>query len=234
MNKAGLPNPLGAARMCCLLEDELAELGFSLLVSEDMAALHEAKKLSRNSVVGPMHDHKVAVLDEGRAYWMQLTEVETGNIIGIQAYRCDRVDTHLADWCMNYMIGVYMRRQELMVPSHINPPGGSVSLRLKGNLVYHGECWISPTVKNRKVMESFVRLGTVLSHIKWNPEAIWALVSGQVARNGFHVRSGYVTVERGFLRWTWASDGIDPTEYLITLERDSVLALIENYLAKED
>lgn len=220
--------------MCCILENELAETGFNVSVSEDMAALHDVKRVARGSVVGPMHDHKVAVLDGGRAFWMKISDSGTGNIVGLQSYRCDYVDTHLADWCMNYMIGVYMRRQELMVPSHVNPPAGSVSLRLKGNLVYHGECWVSPGVKNRKVMENFVRLGTVLSHLKWNPEAIWALVSGQVARNGFHVRSGYVTVERGFLRWTWASDGIDPTEYLITLERPSIAALIEEYLTTED
>jgi hypothetical protein len=233
MKKLGLQNPLAAARMCCVLEDELAELGLEVSVCDDMSALHGAKQLARNAVVGPMHDNSVAVLDDGRAIWMQLTDTETGNIVGLQAYRCDYVDTHLADWCLNYMIGIYMRRQELMVPSHVNPPVGSISHSLNGDLVYHGECWISPTIKNRRVMEVFVRLGTITSYLKWNPQAIWALVSGQVARNGFHVRAGYTVVERGFLRWTWASEGIDTTEYLIVLERKSIEALIDEQLFKE-
>ncbi len=230
MGKVGLADPLGAARMCTDLEDMLCEIGYSVTNSEDMGALSETKMIVRGHPSAPMHDSSVAVLDGGRAFWMQLVDNATGNVVGLQAYRCDQVDTNLADWCVNYMIGIYMRRQELMVPSHVSPPSGSIALRLAGRLVYHGECWISQNVRNRKVFEVFVRLGTLLSHIKWQPDAVWALVNEQMARNGFHTRAGYTIIEKGFLRWLWASEGVAPVEFLIAVERDSIEAMIDEHL----
>jgi hypothetical protein len=162
--------------------------------------------------------------------WNWLTNAE-GAVVGLQAFRFDNVDTHLADWCLNYMIGVYMRRQEMMVPTHAQPPAGSVAERLTGKLVYHGEIWIDKQIKNRKVFELFVRLGLQLALLKWQPDAIWGLASAQMAGHGHFTRVGYTVLERGFLRWQWASEGVDPVEYLVAVERPSLEAMAEEFLA---
>jgi hypothetical protein len=230
MKNVGLTHPLAAARAATLFEEELRELGLRVHVSADMEAFNLTKLEVRDMPVAPMHHYAVGVFNRERAFWMSLTD-ESGAVVGLQAFRYDEIDTHLADWCVTYMIGVYMRQQELMVPSFPKPPEGSISERLTGKLVYHGEIWISKNIKSRKVFELFVRLGLVLAVIKWRPDAIWGLASAQMAGHGHFTRVGYTVLERGFLRWQWASEGIDPVEYLVAVELPSLEGMIDETLA---
>jgi hypothetical protein len=232
MKNVGLTQPLGAARAAILLEEELKSLKLQAHLSSDMQAFDEAKQSVRDSAAAPMHHYATGVFDRERAFWMHLTD-EAGDVVGLQAFRYDEIDTHLADWCLNYMIGVYMRRQEMLVPSFPHPPQGSVAERLTGKLVYHGEIWISKSIKSRKVFEIFVRLGLILAVIKWRPDAIWGLASAQMAGHGHFTRVGYTILERGFLRWQWATEGIDPVEYLVAAELPSLEAMINEMLATE-
>ena len=232
MKKAGLSHPLNAARAATALEAELKDMGFKVHVSSDMPAFNAAKLKLRGSLPSPMHDHEVCVFGHERAFWMYLTD-DAGQMVGLQAYRYDEIDTSLADWCVTYMVGVYMRRQELMVPSHSKPPEGSASERLTGKLVYHGEIWIDKQIKNRKVFEQFVKLGLVLALIKWQPDAIWGLATTQMANHGHFTRVGYTILERGFLRWQWSTDSIGPMEYLVAVEKQSLEAMVEEMLAPE-
>jgi hypothetical protein len=230
MGAMGLEQPMLAARAAVQLESELASLGLTTHVSSDMKAFNDAKMKARGIPVAPMHHFEVGVFDRERAFWMYLTDA-TGECVGLQAFRYDEIDTHLADWCVTYMIGAYMRRGEMLVPSHAQPPKSSISERLTGKLVYHGEIWIEKQIKNRKVFEHFVRLGLILALIKWRPDAIWGLASAQMAGHGHFTRVGYTILERGFLRWQWASDGIDPIEYLVATERHALEAMIDEMAA---
>jgi hypothetical protein len=230
MKNAGLMHPLAAAQAASFLDAELRALKLQVHTSSDMEAFDRAKQKARGMPVAPMHHFEVGVFNRERAYWMYLTD-EAGEIVGLQAFRYDEIDTHLADWCVTYMIGAYMRRSEVLVPSFPKPPDGSMSERLTGKLVYHGEIWISKNIKNRKVFEHFVRLGLVLAVIKWRPDAIWGLASAQMAGHGHFTRVGYTILERGFLRWQWATDGIDPVEYLVAVELPSLESMIEEMVS---
>lgn len=232
MKQAGISDPLAVARAAATLELELQSFGLSVDVSSDMVAFNVAKKLARGFEVAPMHHHEVGVLGNERGQWLSLKD-DQGNIIGLQAFRCDEIDTNLADWCVTYMIGAYMRRQELMVPSHTKPAKGSISERLTGKLAYHGELWIDKAHRNRDVIEHFVRLALVLTYIKWQPDAIWALAGAHIVERGHLSRSGYNTLELGFMRWQLASDGIDPFEYLYVVEKHSMETMIEVWSSKE-
>jgi hypothetical protein len=119
------------------------------------------------------------------------------------------------------------------VPAFAKPPEGSIAERLTGKLVYHGELWMAKQLKSRKAFEVFSRLGLILSVIKWQPDAIWGLASAQMAGHGHLTRVGYTILERGFLRWQWASEGIDPVEYLVAAELASLESMINEMTAKE-
>ena len=232
MKKAGLSHPLDAARAAMMLENEIKSLGFAVHESSDMPAFNAAKLKLRGSLPSPMHDHEVCVFGHERAFWMYLTDAK-GEMVGLQAFRFDEIDTNLADWCVTYMVGVYMRRQELMVPSHARPPLGSASERLTGKLVYHGEIWLDKQIKNRKVFDSFVKLGLVLALIKWQPDAVWGLATQQMATHGHFTRVGYAILERGFLRWQWSTDSIGPMEYLVASDKQALENLVDEMLALE-
>lgn len=231
MGKLGIKNPLGITNLVTDLIAELRKNGYTVSVSSDMGKLDQTKLAVRGYRVGPMHDAQVCNFDGERAFWMQLEDSD-GTAVGLQAFRFDRIDTNLADWLPNYMIGVYMRRQELMVPSHSNAPMGSVAESLSGNLVYHGELWLAKHVKARNVFDSFTRLGLFLSMIKWNPDAIWALTSEQMARHGHLGRIGYTTIERGILRWQWASRDVDSVEYLALVDQKALENIVDEMLSR--
>ncbi len=229
MTNNGLRNPLNAALATSSLFRELAQLGFEAQASSDMQQMHVAKRAARDMPVAPMHDANVCEFGSNRAYWLSLID-HAGKVCGLQAFRCDYIDTSLADWCAPYMIGVYMRRQELMVPSHARPPRDSISERLRGRLVYHGEIWVDKQVRNRRVFEAFTRLGILIALIKWNPDAVWGLANSQMAGHGHVGRIGYTTIERGFLRWEWASEGIDPVEYLCVIDRNGLEQIVDEMM----
>jgi hypothetical protein len=221
----GISHPLESAIVCSSLFEELNGLRFRASVEPDMVAMHAAKIKARGTPVAPMHDGNICDFSNDRAFWTSLTDTN-GSVLGLQAFRCDYIATSLADWCAPYMIGIYMQRQELMIPSHAKPPSGSISERLTGRLVYHGEIWVDKQVKNRRVFEAFTKLGIIIAYIKWNPDAVWGLASAQMAGHGHVNRIGYTTIERGFLRWDWASEGIDPVEYLCVIERNGIAQMI--------
>lgn len=234
MQKLGsLKNPLGVARTIVRLEQGLQAQGLAMTSSNDMAVFAAVKRGAREMEPAPMHDHLVCNFSGDRAFWMSLVD-ESGRVVGLQAYRCDRMDISLSEWCANYMIGVYMRRNELMVPSHGRPPDGSLAERLTGTLVYHGELWVDREVKNRRVIELFSKVGSLLALCKWNPDAIWALTGFHMATRGYASRMGYPYIERGFLRWLWHSDNVEEVEYLAVAERSFLEQIVEEGIESED
>ena len=225
----GLRNPLGIAHMVVRLESALLSQGLTIKASSDMQAFAKAKLKARNQPLGPMHDPDVCDFSAERAFWMALENTD-GCCVGLQAFRCDFVDISLAEWCTNYMIGVYMRRNELMVPAHAKPPAGSIAERLKGKLVYHGELWVDPQIKAANAVDLFTKLGSYTALMKWAPDAIWALTKQRLAARGMMGRFNFSTIERGFLRWAIASEGIDPVEYLAVAERQFLEQAVEEDL----
>ncbi len=231
MGRKGLQNPLGVVRLCADLEGQLKVAGFMVRTSSNLKAFSDVRLALRGTAVGPMHDPSVCDFSQERAFWMELLD-DDGNTVGMQAYRCDEVSTSLADWLPSYMIGVYMRRQELMVPSTANPPQGSISEQLSGRLVYHGELWLSKNIKARQTIDVFSKLGSLLALLKWNPDAIWALTSYHMATRGYASRMGYPYLERGFLRWQWFSEGVDAVEYLAVASKSYLEQLVEEELSE--
>ena len=224
--RCALKNPLGIARLVNDLEANLGALDLKVTCGSDMGEFAHLKKIARGFEPGPMHDHSVCDFSGERAFWMTLSNA-ADKVVGMQAFRYDVVDISLAEWCSNYMIGVYMRRKELMVPSHTHPPAGSIAEKLRGGLAYHGELWIDGHVKSQHAVDLFTRMGSYLAMLKWNPDAIWALTCQRLASRGYMGRFNFSVVERGFLRWAWHSEGVDAVEYLAVADRQYLEQSVE-------
>lgn len=218
MTLSHISDPLAAVRAVTSLSRELEDLGYSISTSSSINDLESCRVNRRGSQITPFFDPGVSGLATDRFFWMKLASEKTA-IAGIQAFRCDVVNTSLADWAPAYHIGLYMRRKELCVPTYAAPPPSSKTQGVKGTLVYHGELWLDQVIKNRKVLNCFTRLGMILAYAKWNADAIWALASQQMASHGHAHRMGYSHVESGFLKWDWAPEGNPLAEYLLLSER---------------
>ncbi len=232
MSQLCVEDPLGTAKVCVALVAEIEQMGFKINIGSDAEKFNAAKIAARNESVSPFFDPQVCNFVPERFFWMHATSAD-GETVAMQGFRYDYTDTSLADWGPNLTIGLAMRRQELMVPTNASPPRNSIAERIRGRLVYHGEFWIDQHVRNRKLSEKFSRLGLILSLIKWNPDAVWSLSSSRMATHGHLNRMGYNYIEKGFLRWQWASDGIDLTEWLNIAERQSIEQMINEMITSQ-
>jgi hypothetical protein len=226
MKCVGLDNPLAVAQLVSRLAGELENHGLAIAIDDNFRTMDSVKSKCRSSAISPMFDAAVNDFSGSRAFWMSLCN-DKGEIVALQAFRCDTVETSLADWCVPYMIGLYMRRQELLVPTHASAPKGSIAERLSGRLVYHGELWIDRQLRPRTITDTFSRLGLLLSLLKWHPDAIWALTSHSMATHGYSGKLGYPYLEPGFLRWEWVSDGIEANEYLGVIDRQALCQYVD-------
>jgi hypothetical protein len=221
----GLADPLRTVMAISTLLEAGAEQGLTFHISSDFAGLARERRRLRNSEVSPMFDPQACRSLSERGFWMSLVDRD-GNTVGLQAFRLDDADPNLAEWVLGWMMGLYARRREMIVPRAVMPPEHSLSHLIRGRIVYHGELWID---KHCKVgFPVFPRIGMLLAMVKWQPEAIWALTGQSMATRGHMVRMGYGHLEQSFLTWEWEPDGAEQAEWIgVALRRHLEFSIAE-------
>lgn len=212
----GLTDPLKTVTAISTLLAAGAAAGFTFSISTDFAELSRQRKTLRGSGISPMFDATVNATLNERGFWMGAMD-RSGAMIGLQAFRLDDADPSLAEWVLGWMMGLYARRREMIVPRGVLPPEHSLSHLIRGRVVYHGELWIEKHSKG--CFSFFPRLGMLLALIKWQPNAIWALTGQSMATRGHMVRMGYGHLEQSFLTWEWEPDGAEQAEWIGIAER---------------
>jgi hypothetical protein len=223
--EGGVPNPLAAVEVVHRLKQQALELGAVPFISVDFNDFARQRAAARGTGPSPMFDPAVGRLHD-KAFWLGARSMQ-GEIVSLQAYRLDYVDTSLAEWVVGWMAGLYLKRHELMVPAYLEPPPNTRAGRVHGWLVYHGEIWLSPTLKNRSYFDTMPFLGMLLAYLKWYPDAIWGLVNDQMANHGHVTRMKYPHLEPSFLRWQHCPEGIPNNEWLVLAERSDLDFLVE-------
>lgn len=208
------------------------ELGYTFELSADFEELGRVKRALRDIDLSPMFDPAVDHNLPRTAFWLSAVD-QTGAICALQAYRIDHAWPTLAEWALGWMMGLYARRREMIVPRQVSPPENTLTALIRGKVVYSGEVWVSKQVK-KGLSESFARLGVLLAFMKWNPEAIWALTSTAMATRGFMVRAGLGYIEPSFLTWLWSPDGAESEEWISVAPRRHLEFLVSEMSAKAD
>lgn len=227
-----LVDPLAAARAISAIDSLLIKRGFTAALDTDFAAFSALRrKLRSGEPESALFDAQASAITPKKAFWMSLTDPE-GKVVALQAFRADYAEPTLADWALGWMIGIYIKRSELIVPQYIDPPATSIAHKLRGTVVYHGELWLKREVRGDQVLEPFARLGMLSSYIRWRPKAIWALSNAKVAFYANTTRWGYAHQERGFMRWQFQPDGACHSEWLSVADRDSLERLIREVVLR--
>lgn len=228
--RQGLRDPLSAVRAIEVLENQMREMGVHVSVSTDMQAFADLRRNSReNDLVSPMFDPTINSFDDQNAFWA-LARDDDGKVTAFQACRLDIVDCNLSEWALRWMIGLYVMRSELAVPSKFVVPADSATQKMRGPFVYHGEMWINPEFRNEDLCTAFSRYALVLSLIKWQPNMVWGLIVRKLAARGLTIRMGYTHAERGFLKWSIPPKGADTSEY-VTFAKKSDLEFLAHEVA---
>ncbi|WP_373505004.1 hypothetical protein [Aestuariivirga sp.] len=223
--ETGLADPLKTVTAISALIQSGAEMGLTFQTSSDFAELARLRKRLRDSDVSPMFDPQASRSLSERAFWMSVTDAG-GKVVGLQAFRLDDADPNLAEWVLGWMMGLYARRHEMIVPRGMMPPEHSLSHLIRGRVVYHGELWIDKHAKG--CFPVFPRIGMLLAMVKWQPEGIWALTGQSMATRGHMVRMGYGHLEQSFLTWEWEPDGAEKAEWIgIALRRHLEFSIAE-------
>ena len=221
----GLADPLKTVAAITSLIDAGTEQGFAFRLSSDFTELVRLRREIRNSDVSPMFDPQAGRSLNERGFWMSVADRD-GKTIGLQAFRLDDADPNLAEWVLGWMMGLYARRREMIVPRAVMPPEHSLSHLIRGRIVYHGELWVDKHAKG--CFPLFPKLGMMLAMVKWQPEAIWALTGQSMATRGHMVRMGYGHLEQGFLTWESEPDGAEQVEWIgVALRRHLEFSIAE-------
>ncbi|MFT3986190.1 hypothetical protein [Aestuariivirga sp.] len=212
----GLSDPLRTVSAIARLIDEGQAIGYTFKISSDFAALARERLAVRNSAVSPMFDITVSRELGETGFWLSAHNA-AGETVGIQAFRLDDASPNLADWVLGWMMGLYAKRREMIVPNQLHAPDHSLAALIRGKAVYHGELWIEKHSKG--CFNVFPRLGMLLALVKWQPDAIWALTGDSMATRGHLIRMGYGHLEPSFLTWDWEPEGAEPHEWIAIAER---------------
>jgi hypothetical protein len=229
---AGLVDPLAAARAIAAVDNTLMKRGFTASLDTCFTTFSAIRrKLRSGEPESAVFDPQASCITPKKAFWMSLTDAQ-GQVVALQAFRADHADPTLADWALGWMIGVYLKRSELVVPQRIAPPPNSIAHTLSGTVVYHGELWLNREVRGDHILEPFARLGMLSSYIRWRPKAIWALTNGKMAYYANMPRWGYAHQERGFMSWQFQPDGACVSEWLSVADRPSLERLIREVVLR--
>lgn len=221
----GLADPLKTVSAISALVRHGADQGLSFRLCTDFSELARLRQQLRDSEVCPMFDPQACRSLSERGFWMSVAD-QRGKVVGLQAFRLDDADPNLAEWVLGWMMGLYARRREMIVPRAVMPPEHSISHLIRGRIVYHGELWVDKHAKG--CFPLFPRIGMLLAMVKWQPEAIWALTGQSMATRGHMVRMGYGHLEQSFLTWEWEPEGAEQAEWIgIALRRHLEFSIAE-------
>jgi len=227
----GLRNPLAVLQAINLLHERIRDMGITLTYSSDFEEFSHLRNEIRSEKVSPMFDPSANHLTELNSFSM-IARNESGDISAFQACRLDTVDGNLADWAMRWMTGHYLMRSELVTPAKDQVPASSVTRKISGPVVYHGELWLDREFRTGVCSAIFPRLALLVSLMKWQPEAIWGLIGGPVATHGLSIRIGYPHMENNFFRWEIAPTGAENSEYITLATKSDLEFLALNTIAK--
>ena len=228
-----IANPLIFSRAMALLERQMRDLGFKVRCETDFAAFSRLRRQLRGAPEAPLFDPAATTLDSARAFWMAAEDKE-GKTRALQAFRLDLADPDLGEWALGWVLGIYLKRNELIIPAALEPSEASISRSISGPVVYHGELWVDRKVRARKLVELFSKLGMLLAAVKWRPNAIWALIGSAMATRGHMIRMGYARMEPGFMRWQFVPEAADTSEWLGLAELEALEQMAEDLMAEAD
>jgi len=222
-----LSDPFAVARAISILEADMREMGFEPRMHHDFEAFRALRREIRDGEEAPLFDPAVTTLTPERAFWMEAVDAE-GRTRALQAFRLDVADPDLGEWALGWVLGIYLKRNELIIPASVTPPENSISRRISGPVVYHGELWVERRVRARRLVEVFSKLGMLLALVKWQPRALWALTGSAMATRGHMIRMGYVRMEPGFMRWQFVPEAADSDEWLGLAEAEALERLAQD------
>ncbi len=227
-----LDDPLKVVHAVARLERLAEDAGIFVFVKTDFQEFVEIRDFVRpDETVSAMFDPAgTQDLSNGtRAFWVHGVDRQ-GQTVSLQAARIDVVDSNLAQWAMLWMSGLYRMRGDSVEPARWQALQHSAAERISGDVVYHGEFWLSSEFRggdNGNMLDVLPRMALLLISLKWQPDHVWGLVTEKLGSRGIPFRMGYSVQQPAMLAWHSAPDGASNEETFAWCSAEDLAYLAE-------
>ncbi len=209
-----LDDPLRAAKAVSRLVKSARKYGITVEAGHDFRYFFELARKVRKQTPTVFFDPDLSDLNGENAMW--IIGRDKRKVVHLQAFRSCLVGEGFRQFVVNWMAGMHHRRGEPLSVKRFDALETEATKALRGRLVYHGEMWIKPG--RARLMDGPVdvlgRLGLLSAYLKWQPGAVFALVSGRSIRRGMVTRYGYPYIEKDFAVWNEVAEEIASEEGL--------------------
>ena len=215
------------------ISEEITQRGIRLESGTDFERfVHYAESAGRP--VSPFFDPK-ADPDCERRFWIVGRDAD-GEVVHLQATRCDWVTPSLARFMVETIPELYGRVGDKLVPIDHSPCRASIVHQLKGPVCYQGDAWVAPRSGGVRgeVAGQLMWLGQLIAFYSYDPNAIYGLVSRRTALAGFPQRSGYNHCAPGAIIWKSMPDGVTGCEWIAWNDRKDISARLSTEQAAPD
>ncbi len=156
-----------------------------------------------------------------------------GEVASVQGARLDHLSgISLADFWQSQQRRIYCDPypEQSPVLGRLHCPD---AFEITGRCVYHGNMWLTPAWKGKKLGQPLCRLGQLIAYAKWPLDYIYCFIESALVSKGFAAHQGYAHIAPSGTDWVRVPDHIHADDYLCwNRPRDlEHLALVTSRLA---
>lgn len=143
-----------------------------------------------------------------------LVRDEKGEVASVQGARMDWLrGISLADFWHSQQRRIYCDPYPDQAPQlgRLHCPD---AFDITGHCVYHGNMWLTPAWKGKRLGQPLCRLGQLIAYAKWPLDYIYCFIESALVSKGFAAHQGYAHIAPAGTDWIRAPEHIHADDYL--------------------
>ncbi len=204
----------------------LSNLGVAIEVGSDFDYYAEEVAEARpDQPIGPPFDHHSHYFTDQNAFWVMGRD-RHDKIVHCQAMR-------LVDLAGGSLAGYMTRRFRDYSPvgltldlsrSRYRP--GPAARRIAGRVCYHGDLWLSRSIRGTGVTALLSRFALVTALLHLRPSYIFGFMGEGLAFRGLTEREGYMHAEPATLTWQLSTSEDALEGFMVSVSREDLAQLL--------
>lgn len=223
-----MTDPLLVSRYVSGIDGFAKEAGLTLEVCRDFVEFRELRSaMPDRTPMSPIFDPSITDVGPGNGFWIKGTGPD-GQLLHLQATRrSNLIDVNLADHL--YELRRLYRLPGLDMEADVDRESLSApALRhISGNVCYHGEIWLDPSLRGQGLSAVLPRLLLALVLMRWAPDFVFGFVPTKLAYRGIQAQYGYMHVEPGGILARKTGNTQTINKWLVWLSRQDLLHLMQ-------
>lgn len=217
-------DPLTAVNAAGNLVKVIVSKGLSVEVEHDFAQLEKLCEEIDGKTLSEQFSPSFFDIAPSIGFWLSVRDA-TGKLVSVQAARIENLHGRsLGDHWNQQQRRIYVDRADEGALGTEHAPGADL---ITGNVVYHGDMWLSDDLRGGGVASTLCRLGQMVAYMKWQPDFIYCFMSEALVRKGFSTGQGYFHMQPCGTDWQQAPADIRPDDWLLWNSRTDL-----HYLAR--